>query len=49
MKLGSFRHFFYDVFENKAFLTPEKRFRNDFRRCSTIRTLIEEISPKHGG
>jgi len=28
-KLGSFRHFFYDAVEIKAFLTPEKRKRNE--------------------
>jgi len=29
-KIGFVSHIFFDAFENKPFLTPEKRFRNDF-------------------
>jgi len=29
-KIGFVSHIFFDVVENKTFLTPEKRFRNDF-------------------
>jgi hypothetical protein len=28
-KIGFVSHIFFDAFENKAFSTPEKRFRND--------------------
>jgi len=28
-KIGFVSHIFFDTFENKPFLTPEKRFRND--------------------
>jgi hypothetical protein len=38
-KLGSFRYFFYDVIESKAFLTPEKRFRNEPQSAS-VRAAI---------
>jgi len=27
--LGSFRHFFFEAFENKGEFLPEKRFRNE--------------------
>jgi hypothetical protein len=30
-EIGFVSHIFYDAFEMKAFLTPEKRKRNDFR------------------
>jgi len=42
-KLGSFRRFFYDGIESKGFLTPEKRFRNDFHAAHRIPSL--SLSP----